>query len=826
MNYFGNYNYPTITGYVQTRTTTTSVPTSTDIVQNSPTPTVSANTITNNVPTISPNVTTYAPTTTSNVPTLVCPTFSNNTNWNNTPTSWSITYTLPLITHTVTGTSGVTTTPYVTGTHAVTGTSGVTTTNYVTGTHTVTGTSGVTTTNYVTGTHTVTGTSGVITTNYVTGTHTVTGTSGVTTTNYVTGTHTVTGTNGVTTTNYVTGSSSVTASFTPEQLMSQINTLINSFKQGNIQLGNLRNKLIELGATCIIIDPNLYGNTYVRFQGPDGKNYEITTNSTAPDSYRENLRKDVEQNKDEYYSSVSSKITKEIFDIRFEELLNSASYDELRNFDKYFEENIFVKNTNNITQDIIKITQQLKEHYEQEYAFISENYSEEDFDKIYSEAIKQITDFYEGEQLSLIALSIDMENLIYEQVNKFLYNDYYGGSEQENSIPVNRVKGSSSEAKQLLRDSEGREYYYSEYINENKERIAVYDYVNGPKKILNHGKQPVQPFSTTYQIGDTTVTVQSTVKLNEFGIMVFDENGYAGTVTIEKNGEKTVIPLEINMPLYPTVTIEGRNRYINYNEQMQDANAFIETFINNVFKGLSEEALDYFSKECDILRFKEKYKAKRETGRFEYYDKYPDTPTGERVLSEKANRMTLILDPQDKNYYNATTMQTSFLHELGHGVASYTNLKSTGTASNFVDLSKEKQSWINVYNEVCKYVQDNNLNSKGTFDYILKPIKIEGTDYYSNPKQELFAEFFAYSMGIKANGMNYSTLFETIKNNNPALFSKITSSFNEILTEINSLKDDERKYSSDRNYKEGLEDLKPDKTEESTPETEPIWEKY
>ena len=265
MNYFGNYNYPTITGYVQTRTTTTSVPTSTDIVQNSPTPTVSANTITNNVPTISPNVTTYAPTTTSNVPTLVCPTFSNNTNWNNTPTSWSITYTLPLITHTVTGTSGVTTTPYVTGTH------------------------------------------------------TVTGTSGVTTTNYVTGTHTVTGTNGVTTTNYVTGSSSVTASFTPEQLMSQINTLINSFKQGNIQLGNLRNKLIELGATCIIIDPNLYGNTYVRFQGPDGKNYEITTNSTAPDSYRENLRKDVEQNKDEYYSSVSSKITKELFDIRFEE---------------------------------------------------------------------------------------------------------------------------------------------------------------------------------------------------------------------------------------------------------------------------------------------------------------------------------------------------------------------------------------------------------------------------------------------------------------------------------------------------------------------------
>ena len=336
-------------------------------------------------------------------------------------------------------------------------------------------------------------------------------------------------------------------------------------------------------------------------------------------------------------------------------------------------------------------------------------------------------------------------------------------------------------------------------IEENKkgETLYIYESKTGRKTIVNHGTEEIPALDISYNVGDAKVSVQSTIKLNEIGKVILDENGYAGTITVEKNGEKTVVPLEINMRLLPNRNIISREEIrINYNEKMQEANTFIQTFTDRIFKDLSPDALDYFTKECDVLRFNLLDSMEgMETGRFDSEgdaNQIDDNDEKRRTL----NRLSLHMAKDNIGTYTFQ-MQNSFLHELGHGVSVYHNLPTSKVSSQHVDLAQISQTWADTFNDVYKYVQDNNLNSNGAFNYMLKPEQVRGFRDKSDPKQELFAEFFAYSMGIKADGMNYSTLFETIKKNNPELFSKMTNAFNEILTEINNKQDIERKFSTD-----------------------------
>ena len=561
----------------------------------------------------------------------------------------------------------------------------------------------------------------------------------------------------------MTGSSSVTASFTPEQLMSQINTLINSFKQGNIQLGNLRNKLIELGATCIIIDPNLYGNTYVRFQGPDGKNYEITTNSAAPDSYRENLRKDVEQNKDEYYSSVSSKITKEIFDIRFEELLNSASYDELRNFDKYFEENIFIKNTNNITQDIIKITQQLKEHYEKEYSDMFAFYPEGAFDDIYNNIVTLITDLYEGNKLSLIALSTDLENLLPEAINDYLY--YRMGDEETDVPAVNRVKATN-----------------------NKANIDKTDNVS--------------PLNYTLNVNGAKVTVKSCAQIDNYGNVVFPNN-IAAHITIVINGKETIIPLQMNIEQGGIKDSETNT--IFYYERMKRVNDVMKQSIDSIFQNINIEALEIFTKECSVLKLntRQYQTSVEQTGsRGNFEPETKDSVTDAQIISTIANRINLVVDynVEADDLGRATkinvlgdSLQTTLIHETGHGVDFYN--KSTVNGGINITEFTSSSNW----EEIFRDIQNNYNYNNEKYDYILKDSK----DNYQKAKMEFFAEYFAYKYsGTSA----YSEVFKDLEKNYPEIYTKLNNVFNEIINEASELDDNNRKY--DDSYQYGKDVLK------------------
>ena len=340
-------------------------------------------------------------------------------------------------------------------------------------------------------------------------------------------------------------------------------------------------------------------------------------------------------------------------------------------------------------------------------------------------------------------------------------------------------------------------------IEENKkgETLYIYERKTGRKTIVNHGTEEVPALDISYNVGDAKVSVQSTIKLNEMGKVILDENGYAGAITIEKNGEKTVVPLEVgmldfDMNLLPNGIRIGKDYHIDYNSKMKEVNTFIQTFTDNIFKDLSPEALDYFTKECDVLRFNlldDSSEIIHGT-----FDAAGDANLRDVNLGDdndekprrRLNRLSLNITNKNSATYTYE-MQTSFLHELGHGVSSY-HIIATGD----YDLAQTSQTWADTFNDVYKYVQDNNLNSNGAFDYMLKPVDIPRSKYKSDPKQELFAEFFAYSMGTKAD-LNYSSLFETIKKNNPELFSKMTNSFNEILTEINSKDIFERKFATD-----------------------------
>ena len=345
-------------------------------------------------------------------------------------------------------------------------------------------------------------------------------------------------------------------------------------------------------------------------------------------------------------------------------------------------------------------------------------------------------------------------------------------------------------------------------IEENKkgETLYIYERKTGRKTIVNHGTEEVPALDISYNVGDAKVSVQSTIKLNEMGKVILDENGYAGAITIEKNGEKTVVPLEVgmldfDMNLLPNGIRIGKDYHIDYNSKMKEVNTFIQTFTDNIFKDLSPEALDYFTKECDVLRFNlldDSSELIHGT-----FDAAGDANLRDVNLRDdndkkprrRLNRLSLNITNKDSATYTYE-MQTSFLHELGHGVSVYHNLPTSKVSSQHVDLAQTSQTWADTFNDVYKYVQDNNLNSNGAFDYMLKPVDIPRSKYKSDPKQELFAEFFAYSMGTKAD-LNYSSLFDTIKNNNPELFSKMTNAFNEILTEINNKQDIERKFSTD-----------------------------